>query len=215
MQRQKSHAVDTYMSQRSALRFLIVAAILAAGFTAWVNASRAQTPDPVSADASVEEPADFRMDKYRTPVPKTLKGAAGVIDADAAKALKDQGAVFIDVYPRAPKPPNLPATTVWREPAHRSIEGALWVPNVGYGLIAPETQRYFDEQLVVLTKFRKAQPVVFFCLRDCWMSWNAAKRAMEMGYTTVYWFPEGSDAWEDSGFPIAVIEPMKPLNGRF
>jgi hypothetical protein len=54
------------------------------------------------------------MDKYRTPVPKTLKGSAGILSADEAKQFKDNGAVFIDVYPRAPKPPNLPASTVSR-----------------------------------------------------------------------------------------------------
>ena len=43
------------------------------------------------------------------------------------------GAIFIDVYPQAPKPANLPAGTFWRDPAHRSIEGAHWLPNVGYG----------------------------------------------------------------------------------
>jgi PQQ-dependent catabolism-associated CXXCW motif protein len=190
---------------------LLLVACLALG----VTPVRAQTSVPTTTDVVVAEPLDYRMDHYRTPVPKTLTGGAGVIGADEAKKLKDQGAVFIDVYPRAPKPPNLPATTVWREPPHRSIEGAHWVPNVGYGMISPETHNYFADQLLVLSKFNRAQPIVLFCLRDCWMSWNAAKRAMTMGYTAVYWFPEGSDAWEENGYPIAVIEPMKPLNGRF
>jgi PQQ-dependent catabolism-associated CXXCW motif protein len=82
------------------------------------------------------------------------------------------------------------------------------VPNVGYGVISGETQSYFTDALFGLTKANKTLPVVLFCLRDCWMSWNAAKRAMTMGYTQVYWFPEGSDAWEDNGYPIAVIEPL-------
>jgi PQQ-dependent catabolism-associated CXXCW motif protein len=165
---------------------------------------------PVSgADGIVEEPAAFKTDNYRTPVPKTLAGAAGVLTADQAKALHNQGqGVFIDVYPRAPKPPNLPAATVWREPPHRSILGAVWVPNVGYGVAAAETQAYFERSLAALTKGDKARPVIFFCLRDCWMSWNAAKRAMTMGYSAVYWFSEGTDAWEEHGYPLAIIEPL-------
>jgi PQQ-dependent catabolism-associated CXXCW motif protein len=196
------------MSHRNAQRGWFGAIIFVAGFAACITASRAQALQPTPEDAAVEEPADYRMDKYRTPVPKTLKGAAGVISADEAMQFKDNGAVFIDVYPRAPKPPNLPASTVWREPPHRSIEGAHWVPNVGYGVISGETQSYFTDSLFGLTKANKTMPVVFFCLRDCWMSWNAAKRAMTMGYTQVYWFPEGSDAWEENGYPIAVIEPL-------
>ena len=70
------------------------------------------------------------MDDYRKPVPKTLTGAK-VIGADEAEALlKANTAVFMDVYPRAPKPPNLPQGTVWRDPTHMTIEGAHWLPNV-------------------------------------------------------------------------------------
>ncbi len=160
------------------------------------------------ASEDVPEPADYRTDNYRTKVPKSLKGAASVPSTEAAKALFDAGAVFIDVYPRAPKPPNLPKSTVWREPAHRSIAGAHWLPNVGYGVISAEIQGYFTAHLERLTGGDNAKPVVFFCLRDCWMSWNAAKRAMSMGYTTVHWFPDGSDGWEDMLYPVADLAPV-------
>ena len=33
------------------------------------------------------------------------------------------------------------------------------------------------------------------------MSWNAAKRAMTLGYTHVVWYPEGSDGWIGHGLP--------------
>jgi PQQ-dependent catabolism-associated CXXCW motif protein len=165
-------------------------------------------PSGASAQETVAEPDSYRMDNYRTPVPRTLHGARGVLSAEAAGKLKDEGAVFLDVYPRAPKPPNLPASTVWREPPHRSIKGAIWLPNVGYGVLSAPTQAYFDTHLARLSGGDRARPLVFFCLRDCWMSWNAAKRAISMGYTAVYWFPEGSDAWEETGYPITVIEPV-------
>jgi PQQ-dependent catabolism-associated CXXCW motif protein len=162
----------------------------------------------VVGEIVVAEPVGFRLDDYRKPVPQTLAGAKGVLTAEAAKALMDQGAVFLDVYPRAPKPPNLPASTVWREPPHRSIAGARWIPNVGYGVLAAPTEAYFNAQLVRASGGDLGKPLVFFCLRDCWMSWNAAKRAIAKGYSAVFWFPEGSDAWEETGYPIAVIEPV-------
>lgn len=167
-------------------------------------------PQTTEAHGSYEvaEPDGYKSDNYRSPVPKTLRGAASVASTDDAKRLFDTGAVFIDVYPRAPKPPNLPASTIWRDPPHTSIAGAHWLPNVGYGTISAETQAYFTTRLSDLTGGDPTKPVVFFCQRECWMSWNAAKRAMEMGYKTVHWFPDGSDGWADWGFDVAKINPM-------
>jgi len=49
---------------------------------------------------------------------------------------------------------------------------------------------------------------VFYCLASCWMSWNAAKRALELGYTNVAWYPEGTDGWADQGLPLEGRVPM-------
>ena len=159
-----------------------------------------------SADA-VAEPEGYRLENYRAPVPATLKGARGVLSADAARQIRDTGAIFLDVYPQAPKPPNLPASTVWREPKHPSIEGAVWLPNVGYGVLSEAAQSYFEKRLTQFTQNNKSKPIVFFCLRDCWMSWNAAKRALALGYSEVYWFPDGTDAWEERGYPTTTLIP--------
>lgn len=156
----------------------------------------------------IPEPSDYRLDDYRSPVPKTLKGAR-VIDADEAETLlKGRKAVFIDVFPRAPKPPNLPAGTVWRDPTHMTMEGAHWLPNVGYGVLSPDFEAYFKSRLTKLTDGDLTRPIVFFCLRDCWMSWNAGKRALEWGYTNVIWFSEGTDAWQEAGFSLVKATPV-------
>ncbi|MCU0954202.1 MAG: PQQ-dependent catabolism-associated CXXCW motif protein [Hyphomicrobium sp.] len=163
---------------------------------------------PPAATGEVPEPEDYRTDGYRMPVPKTLKGAV-VIDADRAEGLlKEQGAVFIDVYPRAPKPANLPAGTVWRDPAHATIAGTNWMPNVGYGVLSPDFENYFRTRLEALTGNDKSKPIVFFCLKDCWMSWNAAKRAISWGYSSVMWFPEGTDGWQLIGNDLVPATPL-------
>jgi PQQ-dependent catabolism-associated CXXCW motif protein len=175
----------------AAALFLCVAAVSAAG-----------------GDGDVPEPDSYRTDEYRTPVPKTLKGAR-VIGADEAEVLlKDGTTVFVDVFPRAPKPSNLPAGTVWRDPTHMTIEGAHWLPNVGYGVLSADFETYFRTRLAVLTNSDTARPVVFFCLKDCWMSWNAGKRALEWGYTNVIWFSEGTDAWQQAGFDLVKATPV-------
>lgn len=158
--------------------------------------------------AHVPEPDSYRMDDYRSPVPLSLKGAKTIDVEEAITLWQDKAAVFIDVYPRAPKPPNLPKNTVWRDPPHKSIEGAIWLPNVGYGVLSGEVANYFKANLERLTDGDKAKPVVFFCLRDCWMSWNAAKRAVEWGYSSVIWFSEGTDAWQEAGRDLVYVQKL-------
>ncbi len=167
----------------------------------------APPPSPTGAPAApVDEPAGYRMEDFRSAVPATLRGAR-VLTGDAAADLwNGNGVVFIDVYPQAPKPPNLPAGTYWREPTHRSMEGASWLPNVGYGALSPSVDAYFRGHLERLTKGKRDTPLVFFCLKDCWMSWNAAKRALEYGYTNVSWFRDGTDAWQELGYPLVEVK---------
>lgn len=156
----------------------------------------------------VPEPDDYRMDDYRAPVPATLSGAT-VIGAEEAHALWTAGgAAFIDVLPQAPKPPNLPAGTIWRDKPRDSIPGAVWLPNVGYGAIAADTADYFRYGLRIATKGDLRMPIVIFCLDDCWMSWNAAKRAIAWGHTDVRWFPEGTDDWTFFNYPTERIRPL-------
>lgn len=164
---------------------------------------------PPVATAEVPEPEGYRTDDYRTPVPRTLKGSR-VITPDEAERLmgQDGTVVFVDVYPRAPKPPNLPVGTVWRDPPHSTIPGAHWLPNVGYGVLSPDFETYFRTRLERLTGNDPKRPVVFFCLKDCWMSWNAAKRAVAWGYSAVVWFPEGTDGWQALGNDLAPAAPV-------
>jgi PQQ-dependent catabolism-associated CXXCW motif protein len=163
--------------------------------------------DPSKPAPPVLEPADYRTDDYRKPVPATLKGATVLAPDKASEIWTNKGAVFIDVYPKAPKPDNLPAGTFWREPTHQSIENATWLPNVGYGVVPAATEDYFKKNLEALTTGDKSKPVVFFCLRNCWMSWNAAKRALTYGYKNVMWFPDGTDAWQEIGQPVVESRP--------
>lgn len=164
---------------------------------------------PVAALAqSIAEPDGFRTEQYRSPVPETLEGAT-VIDADAAHALWKTGrVVFVDVLPRPPKPENLPEGTIWRDKPRHSIPDAIWLPNVGFGELADVTTAYFENGLNTATGGDKTAPIVVFCLGNCWMSWNAAKRAIEkFGYSNVFWFPDGTDGWISEGHSTQELNP--------
>lgn len=153
------------------------------------------------------EPSGFRMDRYRAPVPMVLPGASVVDDAEARALWEEGEARFIDVLPRPPKPKNLPEGTIWRDKKRYSIPRATWLVNVGYGELAAETEQYFRDGLSTVTEGAFDRPLVFFCLADCWMSWNAAKRAIGYGYTTVYWYPRGTDGWTENLWETEQIQP--------
>lgn len=162
-------------------------------------------PAPLAAEPP-PEPEGYRMGDYRTPTPATLAGAR-VVDTAEAEALWRAGAAFVDVLPRAPKPEGLPPGTLWRERPRHNIPGSLWLPDTGYGALAPATEAYFRAGLAKAAGGDRGQPLVIYCLADCWMSWNAAKRALSYGHAAVVWYPEGTDGWAAAGLPLALSEP--------
>jgi PQQ-dependent catabolism-associated CXXCW motif protein len=159
------------------------------------------------AAAQVAEPEGYRMEEYSAPVPATLEGAS-VVGPQEAHALWEAGeTAFIDALPWTPRPANLPEGTMWREKPRDSIPGAIWLANTGYGDLAEVMHDYFRAGLDDVTEGDPGHPVLFFCLADCWMSWNAAKRALAEGYTEVYWMPEGTDGWTAAGYPLERVTP--------
>src|SRR5215471_20209715 len=153
------------------------------------------------------EPEGYRTDNYRSPVPETLVGARVLTTAEAEAIWRAKTAVFIDVLPRAPKPKGLPPGTVWRDKPRYNIPGSVWLPDTGYGILAPATEDYLRQGLARVSAGNRQAPLVIYCLSDCWMSWNAAKRALTYGYTDVAWYPEGTDGWERANLPLADAQP--------
>jgi quinoprotein dehydrogenase-associated probable ABC transporter substrate-binding protein/PQQ-dependent catabolism-associated CXXCW motif protein len=153
------------------------------------------------------EPDGYRREGYRAPTPATLKGAT-VLDNHAAEALwRQHRAAFVDVMPQPKRPAELAPGTLWRDTPHPTIPGATWLTNTGFGDLAPETEAYFVRGLAAATAGDRAHPLVIFCQRACWMSWNAAKRALKAGYTAVFWYPDGTDGWSEAGLPLERAEP--------
>jgi PQQ-dependent catabolism-associated CXXCW motif protein len=163
----------------------------------------------LAALAQPPEPDGYRMDDYRAPTPETVAGGV-VLDTEAAQKLwKSGNAVWIDVLPAPRRPANLPASAVWMPLPHRHIPGSLWLPDIGRGAVSPELEAYFRDHLEAATQGRRDSPVVLYCVADCWMSWNAAKRAASWGYTRVYWYPRGTDGWKAAKLPMENAEPVR------
>ena len=162
--------------------------------------------DPARSE-DIAEPAGYRQDDYRSPVPDTLAGGSVVATLQARQIWQEGKTIFIDVLPLAPKPDNLPEGTIWREKRRDNIPGSVWLPNVGYGRLHPSMDRWYRDQLEKLTGGDKAKSVLIYCLLDCWMSWNAAKRALEYGYVNIIWYPDGTDGWMLEDLPLETGAP--------
>jgi rhodanese-related sulfurtransferase len=121
----------------------------------------------------------FAASAYADVAPVKIAGAS-TIDAQMAKLLHDKGIVFIDA----------------RDDAHfkeAHIPGAkhLSVKDAGFS----------EENLSAIVK--KDQPVVFYCTGiKCMASSEATKKAVEWGWTKVYYFRGGITQWKDSGLSV-------------
>ena len=170
-------------------------------------------PSAPCEDRAPPEPEHYRSDDYRAPTPKTLRGARVLTTAQAEALWRAGTAAFVDVMPHVPRPANLPAGTLWRDRPRHNIPGSIWLADTGYGALAASTEDYFRAGLERITGGNSAKPLVIYCQRDCWMSWNAARRAVALGYTGVAWYPDGTDGWQDAGLPLSEAVPA-PQQGR-
>jgi len=156
---------------------------------------------------AVEEPAGYRMQLYDDVVPDTLTGATRVTALEVQELQTTKNAVVVDVIPEHRRPDFLPEGQVWFPVSHKGIEGAVWLPDVGFGVLSEITEAYFVHHLKLVTGNSLDRPLVFYCRIDCWMSWNAAKRALSYGYRSVYWFADGLDDWRFEDLPMAILTP--------
>jgi PQQ-dependent catabolism-associated CXXCW motif protein len=168
---------------------------------------------PAYGEDAPPEPLGYRTYDYRAPTPATLNGARVLTTAEAEALWRAGTAAFVDVMPQAPRPPNLPPGTIWRVQPRQNIPDSVWLPDTGYGALAAVTEDYLRRGLERATRGNRAKPLVIYCVADCWMSWNAAKRALSYGYTNVAWFPEGTDGWQAAGLPLEEAKP-EPRGGE-
>src|SRR5262249_7438531 len=84
------------------------------------------------------------------------------------------------------------------------IPGSKYIGYAGdYGTFDDGIQRRLKEELAKLTNDNLDMPLVFFCYgAKCWESYNAALRAIKLGYRKVYWYRGGISAWRAAHAPF-------------
>ncbi|MFU1519154.1 rhodanese-like domain-containing protein [Vreelandella alkaliphila] len=164
-----------------------------------------------SADSS---PATFNQEGYRlppfkAPVTAPLPGVTTLDDRAFEALLASPTVILVDVYALS-----------WhnglflQDSAHLTIPGSIWLPNVGAPTLEDEWRDYFTQTLDVQRDNSESAPLVFFCRADCWLSWNAARRAEAMGYEELYWYPNGVDGWQASGHSLTAVCPQLPAHAE-
>jgi PQQ-dependent catabolism-associated CXXCW motif protein len=164
----------------------------------------ASAPAARAEDAALFSADGYRLSQYRSPTPPSADHAT-TLDTPALRVfLKRQpGARLVDVYRRQ----WLNGQFIEDAP-HRNLPGSLWLANTGNGQLDAGWQAYFSDNLRRLTDGDPSCPLVFYCRSDCWLSWNAIKRAHALGYTRLYWYRDGIDAWEQAGLPLQDAQPQ-------
>jgi PQQ-dependent catabolism-associated CXXCW motif protein len=88
------------------------------------------------------------------------------------------------------------------------LPGALLaLPAAQPGSFDDATQREFGNFLQGVTQGRRDLPMIFYCAStQCWLSYNAALRAVRLGYTNVLWYRGGLEAWKRAGLPLQTAD---------
>jgi PQQ-dependent catabolism-associated CXXCW motif protein len=137
-------------------------------------------------DAGIPAQRTLREQKLHAPTPTDISGAKVITTDGLRRALAGSGRlVLVDVrpQPRATIPGahiNNAIGIDFRADAERAVEDFLT-------RVAPD----------------KAAPIVFYCVNwECWLSYNAALRAVAAGYNNVHWYRGGIAAWFEAGLPL-------------
>ena len=148
----------------------------------------------------------YRIARYRAPTPEKAPGGTTISLEELQSLHRNRDAVLIDVSPADEAEPAMLRRCL--ESCQTPLAGSVWLANVGTGALTPRQEAYFKDNLSRLTGGDTARAVIIYCQADCWMSWNAVKRAAGYGYTALYWYPDGSDGMRDWDVPLVPATPV-------
>jgi tetratricopeptide (TPR) repeat protein len=159
-----------------------------------MNLRAAGLRDHAEEDADFSVSADGNLrDDYAGWTPTTAPGATTIRTVELEQLLQDRKPIVID-----------PLLYSWG----RSIPGAIGLRNAGRGgSTSDAVQDRLRKKMQALTKGDLATPIVA-------VGWNSerfdgrnlALRLVALGYTNVYWYRGGREAWEVAGLPETPID---------
>ena len=141
-------------------------------------------------DRGVAAPQGLHEGPLHGPTPTRLPGGQ-VITTQGLMALLQQAGLPVFVFDVLGSAAALPNAI----PAAWAAQG---------GSFDDGTQQQMAQMLRQVTRGQSNAPLVFYCQGpECWMSYNAAARAVRLGYRNVLWYRGGLEAWQGAGLPLA------------
>ena len=147
-------------------------------------------------DFGVPAPRQLHGGAMHGPTPSSIPGGQVVTTAGLVGLVQGRQApyVLLDVLGG---PETLPGAVP-----------AAWMSQPGS--FDDTTQRQAAQMLAQLTQGRKDVVLVFYCLsRECWMSYNAALRFINLGFRNVFWYRGGLWAWREAGLQTQPNQPQQ------
>lgn len=155
-------------------------------------APAAQAHDPAEAkelqDYGVPAQDALHAGQMHGPTPTRIPGGTVITTGALRTLLQDRGsqALLFDVLGAEEMLPNA-LQAVWTSQS---------------GSYNDQVQQQFVQALNAQLRGQTNTPLVFYCAStQCWMSYNAALRAIRAGYTQVFWYRGGLEAWKAAGMP--------------
>ena len=176
------------------------AALLAATF---LCAAPAFALEPAKPGAYGEEDRDwnipptkaYRTGDYHGPTPREIPGGRVVSTYELSQMMTQQPRPYV--------------IDVLGGNVHRTIAGAFWMIGAGAGDMTKEEEKRFVDAMGKFAGGNRNQALVFFCVdSQCWLSYNAALRAIAAGYTNVMWYRGGVAAWRQADQLMTMSDPF-------
>lgn len=142
-------------------------------------------------DMGVRPSRELHQGAFHGPTPNQIPGGQ-VITTQGLVPLLQQG-IAVQVFDVLGGQQGLP-----------NAIPAAWAAQTGS--FDDETQQQLAQMLRQATRGRTDMPLVFYCGGpQCWMSYNAALRAIQLGYRNVLWYRGGLEAWQRAGLQVAGV----------
>jgi len=156
-------------------------------------ATDAEDVDPILAfelrDYGVAPTNWLRQGAFHSPTPIDIPGGMVITTEDLTEAIRtnDMTFVLIDVLGGEYRLPNALSATQLAAP----------------GTYGDRTQQQAALWLAQVTGSNPGVPIVLYCSDPmCWLSYNAALRTIAAGYSNVFWYRGGLQAWQMAGLPV-------------
>ena len=183
---------------------LVVAAFLAASAAAVGAQAQSRPPglEQLTAwerrDLGVPPPPGLHRGAFHGPTPNRIPGG---------QVITTQGLVAL--LQRRDMAVHLVHVLDWGE----TLPFAVVMPWASApGTFDDPTQRRLGRVLDQATGGDREAPLVFYCASaECWMSYNAALRAIRLGHRNVLWYRGGLEAWSVAG--LGTFRPGGGLAG--